>query len=159
MYSLFTSACKKTWNVNKWNISFASQLQECYWYFQRQNQISLLIIASNLDVCVWGQNVPVPFTFIILLTYVDEGSKLINRSKGLGFSVCLEHQAHQAPEVKRTESMNKIIAKKVCWVVWGLFSLLNKGVDFQTSLTVAEGNMHGGLNTLLQTLSAHNLCE
>lgn len=62
MYLLSTYASKKTSNVNKWNISFASQLQKGYWYFQRQNQKSLLIITSNLDDCAWGQNVPVSFT-------------------------------------------------------------------------------------------------
>lgn len=58
----------------------------------------------------------------------------------------------------QNESMNKIIAKKVCWVVWFLFSLLNKKVDFQISITV-EGNLHSELHMLHQALSAHNLCE
>lgn len=61
----------------------------------------------------------------------------------------MEHQAHQATEGKWIESMNNIITKKVCCVVWILFSLLNINVAVQISLTVAEGYMHSGLNMSL----------
>lgn len=119
--------------------------------------MSLFIIAGNLDVCVWRQNIPVQFTFTILLMYAEERSKLINRLKGLCF---LWNRASSTLSYRsQNESMNKIIAKKVCWVVWFLFSLLNKKVDFQISVKVEEGNLHSELHMLCQALSAHNLCE
>lgn len=101
---------------------------------------------------------------IIWLTCIEERLKLINRlkrrkDKGLKklLFVCLEWSINHIKLQKlKGERAQQIIAKKVCWVVCFLFSLLNKTVEFQISLTVAEGNVHSGLNMLLQILLAHS---